>query len=112
MTRFTVVGGILMGSHANEEKVCHTCRESVSYDWFWYDDEEIDSIQTQVDDGEKSFEDAGMRGPPGRRTQDLQRLRFNKLHAHYTAAAAGTFTLSLSVLDSILNFVLCRRCCR
>ena len=96
-----------MGSHANEEKVCHTCRESVSYDWFWYDDEEIDSIKTQVDDGEKIFEDVGMRGP---QSETIQRQRFNALHAKYTATAAGVFTLSLSrnVLDSVLNSVLCR----
>jgi hypothetical protein len=93
MTRFTDVGGMVARMIvADKETVCQSCRESVSYSWFWYDDEEIDAIKTQVDDGEKSFEDAGMRGP---QSETIQRQRFNALHA--MLGGAGTFTLSLSL---------------
>ena len=66
MTRWTEgpsEGRVYLREDADEETVCESCRDSVDYPWYWYDDTEMDAIVIQVDDGEKSFEDAGMNGP-------------------------------------------------
>jgi hypothetical protein len=112
MTRFHNVGGMLYPPEdadatfeRTEETICQSCRDSVRYTWYWYDDEEMDDIQKQVNDGERSFKDVGMSGPISKGTQ---RRRFNALHAHYTAVAAGAFTLRVTLSLSVY----CEFCAR
>ena len=100
MSRFTNVGGMVplisgLYEDADTETICEDCHADVDYAWYWYDDQEIDDIEVQVDDGEKSFEDAGMGGPL---SETIQRQRFNALQAYYTERArrpAGAYSRSL-----------------
>jgi hypothetical protein len=79
MTRWTDVGGrVYQHEDAEKETVCEECHNSVDYTWNWYDDTEMEIVEIQVDDGEKSIMDWCGNGLHSGNTKEQ---RFNKLHA-------------------------------
>ena len=81
MSKFPLRDGKITGAPVAEETILSECRDK--YDDDWYDDEEMDQIESQVEDGERDFEDCEMNGV----LSDSNAMRFNRLYDYYSSTA-------------------------